>query len=125
MTEMESYTHNLKIVLVDSNGNIVVDDEYLDEVKQTLCQLTTKKVHWNRQNVEITMKWHRKELTPIEQQFMGDLFSSPIYSLDGIILDHTRQIISSINPDPRYRILFHISRLIGDMIIFNVSADVI
>ena len=37
-------THNLKIILVDGSGNIIFDDEFLEEIKNTLCQLNTKKI---------------------------------------------------------------------------------
>ena len=111
---MEAYTHNLKIILVDNNGNIISDDDFLDEIKNTLCQLNTKKVRWNTKNIDVSIKWQRKELNNIEKQLMGDLYSSPIYDFDSIIVNHTNQIISNINNKPNYIIKFHISKLIGD-----------
>ena len=96
------YTHNLKIILIDSNGNIILDNDFLDEIKNTLCQLNTKKVQWNNKNTDITIKWDRKELNNIEKQFMGDLYSNPMYSVDSIIVNHTNQIISNINNTSNY-----------------------
>jgi hypothetical protein len=111
---MESYTHNLKIILVDNSGNIILDNEFLEEIKNTLCQLNTTKVQWNGKNTDVTIKWHRKELNNIEKQFMGDLYSNPAYNFDTIIVNHANQIISNINNTSNYNIKFYISRLIGD-----------
>ena len=44
---MDIYTHNLKIILVDTDGNIVEDNIFLDEIKNTLCQLNTKVMWWS------------------------------------------------------------------------------
>jgi hypothetical protein len=122
---MEVYTHNLKIILVDSSGNIVFDDEFLYEIKNALCQSNTKKVKWNGQNIDVTIKWHRKELNNIQNQFMGDLFTTPIYDSDSIIVNHANQIISNINNKSNYIIKFYISKLIGDKTICRDSYGVI
>ena len=122
---MEVYTHNLKIILIDTSGNIVSDNDFLDEIKHTLCQLNTKKVQWNNKNTDITIKWDRKELNNIEKQFMGDLYSNPIYDFDSIIVNHTNQIISNINNTSNYNIKFYISRVIGDKTICRDSYGVV
>lgn len=122
---MQVYTHNLKIILIDSNGNIILDNDFLDEIKNTLCQLNTKKVQWNNKNTDITIKWDRKELNNIEKQFMGDLYSNPICNFDSIIVNHTNQIISNINNTSNYNIKFYISRLIGDKTICRDSYGVV
>ena len=36
---MDRYTHNLKIILLDDSGNIILDGEFLDEIKSALCQI--------------------------------------------------------------------------------------
>ena len=118
-------THNLKIILVDSSGNIVVDHDFLEEIKTALCQLNTKKIKWNGKIIDITIKWRRKELTNIEKQFMGDLYSCPVYNFDSIILNHTTQIISNIHNTTKYTIRFYISRLIGDTTICRDSYGII
>lgn len=122
---MEAYTHNLKIILIDTNGNIVSDNEFLDEIKNTLCQLNTQKIQWNSKNLDVTIKWHRKELNNIEKQFMGDLYSNPAYDVDSIIVNHTTHIISSINNKSNYNIKFYISKLIGNKTICRNSYDVV
>ena len=122
---MELYTHNLKIILVDTNGNIILDNDFLDEIKNTLCQSNTKKVIWNSTNLDVSIKWNRKELNNIEKQFMGDLYSNPIYDSDSIIVNHTKQIISNIQNTSNYNIKFYIFRLIGDKTICRDSYGVI
>ena len=122
---MEVYTHNLKIILVDSSGNIILDNDFLDKIKNTLCQINTTKMQWYNKNIDITIKWHRKELNNIEKQFMGDLYSIPMYSVDSIIVNHTNQIISNINNTSNYNIKFYISRLIGDKTICRDSYGVL
>ena len=122
---MEVYTHNLKIILLDNTGNIILDDKFLEEIKNTLCQLNTKKIQWNSKNIDVTIKWHRKELNNIEKQFMGDLYSSPIYNFDSMIVNHTKQIISNVNNKSNYNIKFYISKLIGDKTICRDSYGVV
>ena len=56
---------------------------------------------------------------------MGDLYSNPPYNLDSIIVNHTNQIISSINNKSNYNIKFYISKLIGDKTICNDSYGVV
>jgi hypothetical protein len=114
-------THNLKIILVDVSGNIIEDDEFLDEIKNTLCFSNTKKVMWNGENMDITIKWHRKKLSNIQKHFMGDLYSNPAYDFDSIIFMHTNQIKSNIYNKSNYNIKFYISRLIGDKTICKDS----
>ena len=122
---MEAYTHNLKIILIDTNGNIVSDNNFLNEIKNTLCQLNTQKIQWNSTPLDVKIKWHRKELNDIEKQFMGDLYSNPAYNLDSIIVNHTTHIISSINNKSNYNIKFYISKLIGEKTICRDSYGVV
>lgn len=122
---MEAYTHNLKIILVDNDNNIILDNDFLDEIKRVLCQLNTAKTKWNGKNIDITIKWNRKELNNIEKQFVGDLYSNPAYDSDSIIVNHTRQIISTINNTSNYDIKFYISRIIGDKTICRDSYGII
>ena len=122
---METYTHNLKIILVDCSGNVVLDNDFLDEIKHTLCQSNTKKVQWNGKKMDIIIQWHRKELNNIQKQFMGDLFTNPMYEFDSIIVNHTNQLISSINNKYNYDIHFYISRVVGDKTICKDSCGVV
>jgi hypothetical protein len=103
---MDAYTHNLNIILVDANNNIVSNDGFLDEIKNTLCRPNTVKI----QGLDVTLTWHRLELTNIEKQFMGDLCTNAAYSIDSLIVNHTKHIISGINNELGYRIKIHISK---------------
>ena len=122
---METYTHNLKIILFDSTGNIVIDNDFLDKIKNALCKVNTRKMQWYNRNMDITIIWQRKELTNIEKQFVGDLYSNPAYDIDSIIVNHTKQIISTINNESNYDINFYISRIIGNKTICRNSYGVI
>ena len=108
-----SHTHNLKLLFVDTSGNIVEDEEYMDEIKKIFCEPQSHKILWTRKREVYTIIWTRKQLDKLQTHFMGDLFSCPIYEKDSIILIHTQKTINSI-PNPKYRILFYISRVVGD-----------
>jgi hypothetical protein len=107
----ETYTHNLKILLIDNN-NIIEDKVVLDEIKSILTKNNTNIIEWNGQLRDFTIKWDKKNLNEINKSFMGDLFSNPIYDFDRIIQNHTQQTISKINC--KYIIKFYISRIICD-----------
>jgi hypothetical protein len=111
---MTSYTHNIKIILVDTNENIVTDNDFLDEIKNVLCQSNTKNVRWNMKNIKITLQWEKKELNNIEKHLMGDLFLNSIYDYDSLIVNHATQVISSVNNKLNYSVKFYITRCIGD-----------
>jgi hypothetical protein len=122
---METYTHNLKIIMVDSDENIVLDNEILDEIKNALCQSNTKQIQWNGKKIDIILQWHRKELNKIQQQFMGDLFANPMYDSDSIIVNHASQVISSVKHKHNCDIKFYISRVIGDKTICKDSGGIV
>lgn len=107
-----NYTHNIKLLILDNDYKIIEDTNLLNEIKNMLCQNNTNVCNWNGRLKNITIQWFKKELNEIQQHFLGDLFSSPIYEMDSIILEHTEKTISKINS--KYIIKFHISRLICD-----------
>ena len=107
-----SHTHNLKLLFVDTYGNIVEDEKHLQDIKNILCDSLTHIIELNGNIMNITILWDLKILDRIQTHFMGDLFSSPIYEKDSIIYKHTQKTIDSINS--KYKIIFYISRLIGD-----------
>jgi hypothetical protein len=117
------YTHNLKIILVDDNNNIIEDKVILNEIKDILSRNNTHKIEWNNKLLDVTIKWEKKELSEISQILMGDLFSHPIYEYDSIILDHTQKTINKIDCRYKYFIRFYISRIIYDKIIDKNSVD--
>ena len=119
-----AYTHNLKLILVDDKDNIIVD-ENIELIKSCFLQENTHKILWNNTIEKYTIKWDMIQLDKLNTQFMGDLFSCPIYNFDSIIVNHTKQIISSINNKSNYNIKFYISKLIGDKTICIDSFGVI
>lgn len=122
---MTSYTHNIKIILVDTNENIVTNNDFLDEIKNVLCQSNTKNIRWNMQNIKITLQWEKKELNNIEKHLMGDLFLNSIYDYDSIIVNHTTQTISSVNNKSNYSVKFYITRCIGDKKVCSDSYGIV
>jgi hypothetical protein len=117
------FTHNLKIILLDSNNNIIEDKITLDEIKNVLTTNNTHLIEWNGILHTISIKWDKVILNEINQVFMGDLFSSPIYDFDKIILNHTRETISKI--ECKYKISFYISRILKNKIVDKNSIGLI
>ena len=117
------YTHNLKIILLDKDLNIIDNIEFLQKIKDIICKEITQICIWNGEKNNITIKWKLIELNNIQKNLMGDLFSSPIYDSDELIYAHTQQTIEKINSD--YNIQFHISRMIGEKVICKNSVDYI
>ena len=119
-----SYTHNLKLILVDDEDDIVTDvniKSKFEMIRSLLFQENTHRILWNNMNENYTIKWDMIKLDNLNTQFMGDLFSCPIYSFDSIIIQHTQKTITNISKicglDERYKIKFHISRIANDKII--------
>lgn len=106
-----TYTHNLKIILLDNNI-IIEDKDVLNEIKSILSKNHTHKIEWGGRLLDVTIKWDKIILSETSQALMGDLFSYPIYEFDSIILRHTQETISKINC--KYIIKFYISRIIHD-----------
>ena len=86
-----------------------------------LTNNNTHTIEWNGQLLDITIKSDKKELFEINQAFMGDLFSNPIYDSDRIILHHTEKTIFKIDYKCKYFVKFYISRMIYDKIIDKKS----
>ena len=115
ITNIISYTHNLKLLFVDSSsGNVLDENSQLQDIKHIFCDPITHSIERNGKIENITIQWNLKLLDRIQTHFMGDLFSSPIYEIDSIIYKHTQKTIDSINSEYNYKILFYISRLIRD-----------
>ena len=118
-----TYSHNLKIILLDKNNNIIEDINILDEIKNILCQSNTNVLEWNNKQEKFTIKWDKKILSKMEKYCMGDLFSYPAYEIDSIIVNHVQQTISKI--DSKYNIKFYISRIIGHNIVCKDSYGIL
>jgi len=113
---MPNYTHNLKIILIDNNENIVENDDLLKNIKEKLKETYTQSIYtqpsaipWN-----ITIKWELHKLTKIQSYFMGDLFAHPVYDFDSIIYEHTEKTLKQIEKELNIndcKIKFHISRM--------------
>lgn len=109
-----TYTHNLKIILLD-NDCIIDDHSTLSEIKRILSKNNTHEFKFNGQYQYFSIKWDKQEISVVNQSLMGDLFSRPIYEHDEVIFNHTKETISNI--DCKYEIKFYISRLMCNRII--------
>ena len=105
-------THNLKLLFVDEDGNIIEDEKYMDEIKTIFNEPHSHIMEVNIKRELYTIEWKRQPLNKIQSHFMGDLFASPIYEKDCIIYNHTKKTINHIKS--KYKIYFYISRLIGN-----------
>ena len=108
-----SYTHNLNIVLLDSQENIIENDSILDIVKKELMKHNTHQIECNGKLESFTITWQKIYLNNIGKCFMGDLCSYLTCNFDSIILQHTQKTISKIF-NHKYIIRFYISKMIGD-----------
>ena len=122
---MATYTHNLKIILVDNNNDIIIDNEFLDEIKNALCKLNSIYILWNNTNLNVMIKWDKKNLNKVDNHFVGDLFLDSMYNNDSIITNHVKNVILCINNKSKHNIKIYISRLTGDKLICNDSYGVV
>ena len=113
------YTHNLKIILVDKQNNIITntntDDSFLASVKAKFTKNIIHPIEWNGKMENISVQWFQNPLNDVQKYFMGDLFACPIYEMDSILVKHCEKTIAScITDNKEYSIRFHISRIIRD-----------
>jgi hypothetical protein len=110
---MEIYTHNLKIILVDDKGNIV-ENAYLDEIKNHLCQVNIATLKWNGNNITFPVLWHKKELNTLEKHFMGDLFTYSTCNHDSLLVKHVENTISKFPNKQNLYKKIHVSKLLEE-----------
>jgi hypothetical protein len=117
------YTHNLKLLLIDENNNIINNEEILNEIKCELVKENKHNLKWNDQYHNFIIKWDKIMLSDVNKQLMGDLFTRPIYDFDSIILDHTQETIKKLNC--KYFVKFYISKIICDKRIDKNSVGIV
>ena len=118
------FTHNLKLLLLDKEKNIIENEAFLDQIKEILCKNNTCILDWNGKEQVFTYQWFKRDLSNIDKELMGDLFSLPIYEFDTILVRHVEQILSKIYSQD-YTIVFYVTRLIGDKRINKDTAGTI
>jgi len=109
VNDLIGYTYNLKLLLFDDNFNLVNDELELDRIKKHLLEDKPIFMKINGNFTDVTIKWDKKEISVIDEYFMGDLFANPIYNNDSLIMTHTQQRL--IHAYSKYNIKFHITRL--------------
>lgn len=123
-------TFNLRIALVDVNGELVENKGFLQYIYDKIADKEIDRtVIWRTPKYEITVSvlWEKRTLTPTEQLFMGDLFlddKDGMFGSDFMDSEYTLHrcmefILSEIEETyfhnqhlNRCKILFHISKLL-------------
>lgn len=108
-------THNLHII-VKSNEN---ETYILEKVYEKIADVSIyKNILWRGQQVESFVYWKKEIINDIEQNFMGDLFTTTIHS-DALLYHLTKKIINEIENDIKtigeftdFEIIWHISKLL-------------
>ena len=119
------FTHNMKILVIDAEDNIVEDEELLCIIKEKLQEPFTQLIMIPPINHQwkVTVKWQWKTITKLQSYFMGDLFACPSFSFDNLIYEHTEKTLKEIEVemkteglcDINHRIRFHISKMPDEM----------
>ena len=119
--ERMKFTHNMKILLIDAENNMVEDDELLCIIKEKLQHPFTQTIMIPPINHpwKVILKWEWKTLTKLQSYFMGDLFACAFHSFDNITYQHTEKTLKEIEVELKnkglchinHRIRFHISKM--------------
>jgi hypothetical protein len=127
----EKFTHNLKIVVADQNGQ-VLSGEFVNQILSKVYaeianKVIRKEIYWNgmanniSSKVDFAVLWSRKILkSDVERLFLGDLFTTSmvcdylLYNATGKIIRGIEKIIKQNNPDmdKNLTIVYHISKLL-------------
>ena len=123
------FTHNMKVLVIDSEENIVEDEELLHLIKEKLSEPYTQMItipnishQW-----KVTVNWEFKPLSKLQSYFMGDLFACPSYSFENLIYEHTEKTLKQIEVQLKNeglcniqdRIRFYISKMPDEMCILR------
>ena len=119
------FTHNMKVLLIDEEDNIVEDAELLYIIKEKLNQPNTQMIMISPINHQwkVTVNWEYKNISKLQSYFMGDLFACPSHSFDNLIYEHTEKTMKEIEVelkteglcDINHKIRFHISKMPDEM----------
>jgi len=118
--EYMHYTHNLKILLFSSSGELVQDEASLNKVKEVFCENNSLEMEVNGKMETITIKWDKNCLDLMRKNFMGDLFTT-FEDTDRILLQHVRCIAGKLklrlgdDIDSYYKITFCLTKIVGEM----------
>ena len=123
------FTHNMKVLVIDSEENMVEDEELLYIIKEKLSEPYTQMItipnishQW-----KVTVNWEFKPLSKLQSYFMGDLFACPSYSFENLIYEHTEKTLKQIEVQLKNeglcniqdRIRFYISKMPDEMCILR------
>ena len=118
------HTYNLKLLILNNDGQIVKDDVLYENIKNELVKNTTHtfrtSVNGTQESADVTytIKWEYYPMNGIEKEFMGDFLTVPEKEFDMIMVEHTNITISDIeknvflNPQGN-SVAFYISKLLA------------
>lgn len=121
MNYTAKFTHNLKIIILDNNDNIIDNPLLLANVYDEITNKIIKKsVITAIGQYEIFAFWEKCPITKLEENFMGDLFTKSAHT-DGATYQLTRCILHEIeeklklsNNNNDWKLSFHIYKIIDD-----------
>jgi hypothetical protein len=124
-------THNLNILIVDEEDNKIENPELLESIySEITCKRIIKNCKILGSKIDINLIWERFPLTKEEQHFMGELFIYAVYSdkvLDmatKFLLNEIEKKLKNFTTNKKWKIIFHISKLLenvdeNDMLSFD------
>ena len=118
------YSHNLHIVLVDKQDNILKNAELMAEIYAEIADKSIqRKVRFLGKDIDMFMYWKKVAIVDFDRNFIGDLCTTPIhsdaalYKLTTNVLWEIEQIIKMRRPvsaaaEEDWKIMFHISKFL-------------
>uniref|UniRef100_A0A6C0E3J3 Uncharacterized protein n=1 Tax=viral metagenome TaxID=1070528 RepID=A0A6C0E3J3_9ZZZZ len=109
------YIYNMKIAVLDKNGNIItLNFGLLNEIKSHLCKTNTHVIEINNKSNSIDVKWDKLKMNHVADYLCGDLYSKPSCMIDEIIFEHTMKTVKQIEQtyNNKYQIMFYISKIV-------------
>ena len=118
------YSHNLNILIVDENDNIIDNKILLQSIYDEFVNKTIiKEAEAFNKKYVIHLHWKKID---IQSKFIGDLFIRSLYS-DNILHNTTKKILYEIEnklkketTNKNWKIIFYISKLL-----VNIDTEVI
>jgi hypothetical protein len=121
------YTHNLHIVLSDSDGNLISNPRLMSEIYEGFANKHIKRnVLFLGKSIELSMYWCQCPVTYFDKNFIGDLFTTPIHS-DAALYEITTNVLWEIQQtikerhvalggdEQDWKIMFHISKFLDPL----------
>ena len=116
MIQNLEYSHNLNILLVDNNNNIIENKILLQQIYDEFVDKPI--THIFDMKYEICLYWKKVDT---KNKFIGNLFIRSLYS-DNVLYETTKKILNEIEnklkkniPNKNWKIIFYISKLLENV----------